>query len=47
VAPDVATEAPDAFRAAHLRALDDLIAASSTQSRQDELIRIRATLTQR
>lgn len=47
VAPDVQTDAVDAFRVAHLRAIDDLIQEAPTAARRDELMRIRSTLTQR
>ena len=45
--PDVAADASDAFTAAHLRAIDDLIQDASTANRRDELLRIRSALTQR
>jgi C-terminal processing protease CtpA/Prc len=43
VRPDIPVPAADALRVAHLRALDDLVAAASP-SRRQELTRIRATV---
>ena len=40
VTPDIAVPAADAFRVAHLRAIDDLIATASAE-RREELIRLR------
>ena len=45
VAPDVAVPAADAFRVAHLRAIDDLLATASA-ARREELTRIRAKVSQ-
>jgi C-terminal processing protease CtpA/Prc len=47
VEPNVATDASEAFRVAHVRAIDDLIAKASTAARRDELKRIRAAVGQR
>jgi len=46
VTPDVAAPAADAFRIAHLRAIDDLITATKDVAHREELTRIRATLEQ-
>lgn len=45
VAPDVAVPAADAFRVAHLRAIDDLMATVSP-ARREELMRLRAEIKQ-
>ena len=44
VTPDVAAPAADALRRAHLRALDDLIAAATSEQRRNELRRIQDAL---
>jgi hypothetical protein len=43
VTPDIIVPAADAFRVAHLRAIDDLLATASP-ARREELTRIRATV---
>jgi C-terminal processing protease CtpA/Prc len=47
VTPDLPVPAADALRVAHLRAVDDLLAAAPSQSRREELVRIRQTLVPR
>jgi len=47
VTPDVRVPAAEAFRVAHLRALDDVIAATADPTRREELRSIRAGLAKR
>jgi hypothetical protein len=47
VTPDVRVTAAEAFQAAHLRALDDVIAATADPARREELRSIRADLAKR
>ena len=47
VTPDIIVPAADAFRVAHLRALDDVIAATADPTRREELLGIRADLAKR
>jgi C-terminal processing protease CtpA/Prc len=47
VTPDVRMPAADALRVAQLRAIDDLIAASASETRRAELQRVRSALIQR
>ena len=47
VTPDISVPAADAFRVAHLRALDDVIAATADPARREALRRIRADLAKR
>jgi C-terminal processing protease CtpA/Prc len=47
VTPDIAAPAADALRIAHLRAIDDLLSASPTAARRNQLVKIRADLARR
>ena len=47
VTPDISVPAADAFHVAHLRALDDVIAATVDPTRRQELLGIRANLAKR
>jgi C-terminal processing protease CtpA/Prc len=47
VTPDVAVPAADALTVAHLRAIDDLLAATPAGAKRDELTRVRAQISGR